>query len=165
MGRRGRHPDPHSKRSQAAIARAAALGIKTPSTTPAPAPASGKVKAPAHLKSRPLAVAFWREHADTLSASGRLKPEQAESFALLANLYADCRQLAEQLAAEGWVTGTDKGQAANPVARLLRDARRDYVALAREFGLTPAAEGRLPTEATGGEEIDELDAELRAFTG
>ena len=32
--------------------------------------------------------------------------------------------LAEQLAAEGWTTSTDKGQQANPVARLLRDARR-----------------------------------------
>ena len=101
----------------------------------------------------------------SLIGTGRLKPEQGESFALLANLYADCRELAEQLAAEGWVTSTEKGQAANPVARLLRDARRDYVMVAREFGLTPAAEGRLPTESTNGEEVDELEAELRAFTG
>lgn len=164
MGRRGRHPDPNSKRSQAALARAKALGIKTPSagqTDQQPA----RVAMPAHLKTRPLAVAFWKHHAALLVEAGRLKAEQAESFALLASLYADCRELAEQLAAEGWLTSTDKGQAANPVARLLRDARRDFVMVAREFGLTPAAEGRLPTEATGGEEIDAEEAALRAFIG
>ena len=164
MGRRGRHPDPNSKRSQAALARAKALGIKTPAVAAKPA-SSSAVPMPAHLEARAMAVAFWDHHADTLASSGKLKPQQAESFALLANLYADCRELAEQLAAEGWVTSTEKGQTANPVARLLRDARRDYVMVAREFGLTPAAEGRLPTESTNGEEVDELEAELRAFTG
>jgi P27 family predicted phage terminase small subunit len=164
MGRRGRHPDPNSKRSQAAVARAKALGIKTPAVAAKPANSSA-VPMPGHLEARPLAVAFWEHHADALVAGGRLKPEQAETFGLLANLYADCRELAEQLAAEGWVTSTEKGQAANPVARLLRDARRDYVMVAREFGLTPAAEGRLPTETVDAEEIDAEEAELRAFTG
>jgi phage terminase small subunit len=79
-------------------------------------------------------------------------------------LYADCRELATQLAAEGWITATDKGQAASPVARLLRDARRDFLAFAREYGLTPAAETRFPPEAVHVEE-DAEEAALRAFTG
>jgi len=56
-------------------------------------------------------------------------------------------------------------QQANPVARLLRDARRDFVSLAREYGLTPAAETRFPPEATEHGEEDAEEAALRAFCG
>lgn len=164
MGRRGRHPDPNSKRSQAAVARVAAIGMaKAPSGQPA---ASAKApKAPATVAARPAAAAFWKARAPQIAASGRFKPEHLEGLELLAHLYADCRELAEQLAAEGWITATDKGQQASPVARLLRDARRDFVALAREYGLTPAAETRFPPEMeTHGQEDDE-EAKLRAFIG
>ena len=51
------------------------------------------------------------------------------------------------------------------VARLLRDARRDFVSLAREYGLTPAAETRFPPEATEHVEEDAEEAALRAFCG
>ena len=161
MGRRGRHPDPNSKRSQAALARAAAIGAGRIVTTEKPV-ACGPIKPPADVTSRPAAAKFWKERCPEIAASGRLKPEHAEGLAILAHLYADCRELAEQLAAEGWMTSTEKGQAANPVARLLRDARRDFVALAREYGLTPAAETRFPPEVEHGQE-DETEAALRAF--
>lgn len=164
MGRRGRHPDPNSKRSQAAVARVAAIGMaKAPAGQPA---ASAKApKAPPTVAARPAAAAFWKARAPQIAASGRFKPEHVEGLELLAHLYADCRELAEQLAAEGWITATDKGQQASPVARLLRDARRDFVALAREYGLTPAAETRFPPEMeTHGQEDDE-EAKLRAFIG
>jgi P27 family predicted phage terminase small subunit len=111
-----------------------------------------------------VAAAYWKAHADSLAGAGRLRADNVEGLALLSHLYADCRDLAEQLAAEGWITSTDKGQQANPVARLLRDARRDYVSLAREYGLTPAAETRFPPEAVHVEE-DAEEAALRAFTG
>lgn len=164
MGRRGRHPDPNSKRSQAALARVAAIGMAkaAPPATPAK---SSTPKAPADVTARATAAGFWKARAPQIAASGRFKPEHLEGLALLAHLYADCRELAEQLAAEGWITATDKGQAASPVARLLRDARRDFVALAREYGLTPAAETRFPPEMeTHGQEDDE-EAKLRAFIG
>lgn len=173
MGRRGRHPDPNSKRSQAALARAAAIGMAATSPTARTKSKDGVFvpggvivpKAPATVTARPAAAAFWKARAPQIAATGRFKDEHVEGLELLAHLYADCRELAEQLAAEGWITATDKGQAASPVARLLRDARRDFVALAREYGLTPAAETRFPPEMeTHGQEDDE-EARLRAFIG
>jgi len=127
MGRRGRHPDPNSKRTQAALARAARVGaLKVAPPPPTAAPAPRRVKPPASVTARPA--------------------DRAETFGLLSHLFADAEQLAEQIAAEGWITATDKGQAVSPVARLLRDSRRDYVMLAREFGLTAAAAGRIQQE-------------------
>lgn len=163
MGRRGRHPDPNSKRSQAAVARVAAIG-KSLAVSPEAKP-TATPKAPADVAARPVAAAYWKAHADSLAGAGRLRADNVEGLALLSHLYADCRDLAEQLAAEGWMTSTDKGQQANPVARLLRDARRDFVSLAREYGLTPAAETRFPPEVTEHGEEDAEEAALRAFCG
>ena len=163
MGRRGRHADPNSKQSKAALARAAALGVPVEGAGQARAP-SPTPAMPADVKARPLAAALWKAHADTLAAAGRLRPEHADSFALLCHLHDNCHQLREQLAAEGWITATKSGQAASPVAKLLRDARRDFVQLAREFGLTPAAETRFPPEGKNdGEEEDDDKKALRAF--
>jgi len=157
MGRRGRHPDPNSKRSQAAIARARQLAGKVQSEASRREPAT--VRPPTSVESRPAAARYWQAHAPALAADGRLRQDQAETFGILCHLFADCEQLTEQLAAEGWITATDKGQAASPVARLLRDSRRDYVMLAREFGLTAAAAARLPQETPGHGEAEEVDAE------
>jgi P27 family predicted phage terminase small subunit len=83
-----------------------------------------------------------------------------DAFAQLCELHADCLQLAEQVAAEGWITATDKGQAASPVAKLLRDCRRDFISLAKEFGMTAAADSRLPKDGTDGQEESDPEALL-----
>jgi phage terminase small subunit len=114
-----------------------------------------KVSPPASVAGRPAAARFWKAHAADLEADGRLTADRAETFGLLAHLFADAEQLAEQITVEGWITATDKGQAVSPVARLLRDSRRDYVMLAREFGLTAAAAGRIPQEVSHGETKDD----------
>lgn len=157
MGRRGPIPDPNSERSKAG----------RNSRKPRPAASSSTAHAPpAMIAGDAQAVAFWETHAPQLAAAGRLRPEQAETFGVLCQLFSDCVLLARQVAAEGWITATDKGQAASPVARLLRDARRDFVSLARDFGLTAAAEARLPQDPNdASEEEDEEAALLRAFTG
>ena len=166
MGRRGRHPDPNSKRSQAALARAAALGRSAP-TPPARAKnaaAAGVPKAPADVAGRPVAAACWNAHAATLADAGRLRSEHAAAFTLLCHLFADAAELREQVAAEGRITATGKGQGVSPAARLLREARADFLAACREFGLTPAAETRFPAEAiANGEEEDADERALRAF--
>lgn len=158
MGSRGPIPDPASERSKAGRntrTRRAAPAAK-PSTTPPAGPAM-----PASVAGRPAAAGFWSRHAAILQADGRLRLEQVDAFAILCHLWADAEQLAEQLAAEGWITATDKGQAASPVARLLRDSRRDFVTLARDFGLTAASAARLPQDPNDGEEEgDEEDALL-----
>lgn len=154
MGRRGPIPDPSSERSKTGRNTRARKG-------PAPAPPVGGIPAPAAVAARPDAAAFWDAHAPALIADGRLRPDQAELFGLLCKLHADQLELAEQLSREGWITATDKGQAASPVAKLLRDSRRDFVALARDFGLTAAAAARLPQEPhDAGEEDDEEAAVL-----
>jgi len=157
MGRRGPIPNPKSGRSQA--------GRNTRKAA-AKLPPADKVSPPAALAADPPAARFWRDHAPQLIAAGRLRQEQAETFGLLCRLFSDCEQLGEQVRREGWITATDKGQAASPVAKLLRDARRDFVALARDFGLTAASSARLPAdEANHASEEDEEAALLRAFTG
>jgi phage terminase small subunit len=163
MGRRGRHPDPNSKRSQAALARAAALGKAAAAPPPKPVKKS-KTAPPADVKARPLAAAFWAAHAGPLVAAGRLRPEHAAAMALLAHLHADCHELREQVAAEGRITATGKGQGVSPAARLLREARADFLTACREFGLTPASETRFPAEAVHDGEAEDPDrAALRAF--
>jgi len=153
MGTRGPRPQPGSSES--------IRGRNTLSRRPRP-PAEALVVEPEHVAARALASVFWHDHAGALIASGRLRPELVESFAILCHLFADCRQLATQLAEEGWITATDKGQAASPVARLLRDARRDYLTYAKEFGMTAAADSRLPQDATDGKEETSREEALLA---
>jgi P27 family predicted phage terminase small subunit len=133
MGNRGPLPDPSSSESK--------RGRNTLSRKRSEAEF---VSPPAHVSSRPLALAFWDTHAPTLATEGRLRQVHAEVFGQLCHLHADIRGLSEQIDHEGWITATEKGQSVSPVARLLRDSRRDFVTLASKFGLTAADEARLP---------------------
>lgn len=162
MGRRGRLPDPNSKRSRAAVARVKQIAAVAP---PSPAAASQRceIVAPESVAKVPVAAAFWERNAPILTADGRLRPERVDAFAILCRLHSDIEQLTDQVSAEGWITATDKGQAASPVAKLLRDARRDFVALARDFGLTAAAAARIPQESANVEaEDDDQEAAILA---
>jgi P27 family predicted phage terminase small subunit len=154
MGSRGPIPDPKSRRSQAG------RNTRTKKTTTA-APA-GELEVPESVQLVPAAAAFWDRVAPQLIADGRLVAEQADAFAILCRLHADIRHLEDQVLAEGFVTATDKGQAASPIAKLLRDARRDFVSLARDFGLTAAAAARIPQEPTDGEEEGDEEAAVLA---
>ena len=150
MGSRGPRPNPNSQRSAAGR-----------NTLKKPTQARCKlVPCPARIKSRKTAAGFWTRHAPTLHSSGRLRPEMCDAFAQLCELHADCLQLAEQVAAEGWITASEKGQAASPVAKLLRDCRRDFISLAKEFGMTAAADSRLPKDGTDGQEESDPEALL-----
>lgn len=122
------------------------------------------VDVPAVVLADEVALAFWRRHAETLIQSHRLRPEQADAFGVLACLHSDIVVLMATLQASGAVIDTQRGPMPHPAAKLLRDARRDFVALSRDFGMTAASEARLPHEVKDGEEAGE-DAELRAFTG
>ena len=165
MGRRGRLPDPNSKKSRAALARARQLDVVTPRAD-ATAPPPANIKPPASVAADAVASGFWVRNAPILIADGRLTADRVDAFALLCQIHADAARLAEQVAAEGWITSTDKGgQAASPVAKLLRDSRRDFVTLARDFGLTAAAAARIPQEPPDGEEEgDEESALLRKLS-
>ena len=154
MGSRGPTPDPKSQRSK--------TGRNTRTrSSPAVVPAGG-IAVPANVAAIPTAAAFWDRVAPTLIADGRLLPEQADSFAILCRLHAEVRQLEDLVFAEGFITATDKGQAASPVAKLLRDSRRDFVTLARDFGLTAAAAARIPQDPPSGEEEGNEEAAVLA---
>lgn len=166
MGSRGPIPDPKSGRSAAGRNTRSKKAAKKPPPAPPPATAGETdVLPPADVVAVPAALAFWERVAPGLIASGRLVLEQADAFAILCQLHAEILALREQLAAEGWITATEKGQAASPVARLLRDSRRDFVSLGRDFGLTAAAAARIPQDPKHGEEDDPEAAALLKFTG
>lgn len=165
MGSRGPIPDPKSGRSAAGRNTRTKKVAATRPAPPRAAAGSTDLLPPADVVAVPAALAFWERVAPGLIASGRLVLEQADAFAILCQLHAEILALREQLAAEGWITATDKGQAASPVAKLLRDSRRDFVQLARDFGLTAAAAARIPQEPTNDEEDDPEAAALLKFTG
>lgn len=154
MGRRGRLPDPSSKKSQAALARVKQLGAAA-ARGPSPQAQPADIDPPASVQKIPAAMSFWDRTSPILVADGRLTADRVDAFAILCRLHAEIEQLQDQVAAEGWITATDKGQAASPVAKLLRDSRRDFVTLARDFGLTAAAAARIPQELPSGEEEDD----------
>ncbi|NDC63473.1 MAG: P27 family phage terminase small subunit [Planctomycetia bacterium] len=157
MGSRGPIPDPGSARSKDG---------RNSRHRPKASPRPSSVKPPPWVASMPAALDFWQRIAPRLIADGRLLPEQADSLGQLARLHADILQLQDQVAAEGWISATDKGQSASPVTKILRDSRRDFVSLAREFGLTAAAAARIPQDppADGKEDSDEEDKVLRKLS-
>lgn len=157
MGSRGPAPKPDSSESKR---RRNTMYRKAPAAPPAAC-----IAPPASVTKVPAALGFWERNAPILQADGRLRPEQLDAFAILCRLHADIEQLADQVDAEGWITATDKGQAASPVAKLLRDSRRDFVTLARDFGLTAAAAARIPQDPPSGEEeADEEDQVLASLS-
>ena len=120
---------------------------------------------PAAVKASKPAAAFWKTHSATLVESRRLRPELAHTFGLLCLLAADCDRYAAELLEGGDVLLTARGPIPNPIAKMLRDARRDYVALARDFGLTAASDARIPAEVEDGQEEDPEAAKFRRLVG
>lgn len=107
------------------------------------------------------AAALWKRLAPTLIDDGRLTPDQAEPFALMCRLHAELEQLEAEIRKTGYTLINSKGDVvANPAHRLARAARNDFIALARDFGLTAAAVARLPIEDDDEEAEDPL-AEFR----
>jgi P27 family predicted phage terminase small subunit len=157
MGSRGPIPDPRSERSKAGR-NTANRRLRKQTASP--------VRIPAALSKIPVAASFWRRQAPHLIESGRLTADRVDAFAMLCRLAADIEVLEQELAVGGFVIMTERGPAANPAAALARAARTDWVKLARDFGLTPAAAARLPNMGDDdGEAEGDDEAKLRAFTG
>ena len=154
MGRRGPKPSPGSVRALRGEYRGRqAIGIP-PEVTP-----------PAKLLTRPAAVAFWKDKAAPLIADGRLNTQNVDSFVMLCQYHADELDCEAMLATEGLVIKTSKGMISHPATMLLARARRDFLRVAQDFGLTPASYARLPAEKSNGQKANEDEALLRSFTG
>lgn len=156
MGRHGPMPNPDSDRSKTGRNTLARTRNRTKPVTVTP---------PSSLKEDKVALAWWKAQAPRLIKAGRLFPEQAEAFAILCHIKADCDSLTRAVRATGWTVSNERGEQRNPLAIELRDKRRDFIALAKEFGLTAASDARIPDEAGDEEEADPKAAKFRAFIG
>lgn len=138
MGSRGPLPDPASSESK--------RGRNTLRRSPARDAEPAGPTIPAFIQDNPMAVEFWNRHAPALVAARRLTGLQADTFAVVAEQFAEVRMLTAAVQAEGLTIDTPRGRQANPALRALRDARRDLLAAARGFGLDAASDCRLPAE-------------------
>ena len=86
------------------------------------APEPVAVKPRACVQTNLAVLAFWPGHAPAAIASWRLWPEHAVTFGTLARLAAECRVLAERVAAEGPAIKIPRATRANSARRLSRDA-------------------------------------------
>jgi P27 family predicted phage terminase small subunit len=121
-------------------------------TPPLPAVDPSEVVPPKAVKGDRLALAFWKSHVPRLIAQKMLRPEQSESFGMLCQYHSEILTLKARVDEEGPVIETKQGPVISPAARLLQQTRKDWQKLANDFGLTPAAEARIPKEATDGKE-------------
>ena len=119
---------------------------------------------PSQLQGNAVATAFWEAQSGPLVADGRLNAENCDSFTMLCQYAADAEAAKAMLDAQGTVIVTTKGMVAHPATMLLERARRSFVRVAQEFGMTPASYARLPKQrdATSGTAEEAL---LRTFTG
>lgn len=154
MGSRGPAPKPSSERS--AIGRNTfRRKVRAPKPTAVPMPAT--------VKANQIAASYWKSHAPALITARRLRPDLAEAFGLCCLLKSEMDLMAAELATQERTTTTDKGAYANPLVKILRDTRRDWLALTRDFGMTAASDARIPQDAPDAEETNE-DAALRLLT-
>ena len=154
MGKRGRKPSPGSVRSLRGEYRGAQPRMDTTSLVP-----------PADLMKRPAAIQFWQDKSGPLIADGRLNPQNVDSFVLLCQYHADELDYTTTIEAEGSIIKTARGMQEHPAERLKSRARRDFLRVAQDFGLTPASYARLPAEKSNGQKANEDEALLRSFTG
>jgi P27 family predicted phage terminase small subunit len=114
---------------------------------------------------RPLALNCWTKHAAALLEDGRLTAQSVDNFVMMCHYQADAADHEAKIAAEGTVIVTSKGMIPHPATMLLERARRSFLRMSQEFGLTPASYARLPLGKPNAEAVNEEEALLRRFTG
>ncbi|MFY9254554.1 MAG: phage terminase small subunit P27 family [Fuerstiella sp.] len=83
---------------------------------------------------------FWDRHASLLIAKGWLTKADADSFALLCQLSEQIHDAQAVLKSEGLTVPTGTGSTrAHPATTIRADCQKQFVALSREFNLTPVA--------------------------
>lgn len=110
------------------------------------------VKVPAEVQGDKLALKLWREHLPHLVTGRRITKEMAPAFGLLCRMLAEEARHLQTLDEEGWTYSTPKGPMAHPLVGILGRTRSHIVALVKEFGMTTAAESRIPHEVDDAEE-------------
>ena len=149
MASRGRKPIPTAVKILEGTTRG------TPKREPSCPP--GVPPMPARLKAEPLAVAKWKELANTLHSMGVLTTGDGEALATLCEVFAAAQACLLELRASGPTIKTDLGGVKpNPAGSLYRGLVVLQASLMGEFGLTPSSRVRLGTKAEAPK--DELEA-------
>ena len=153
MGKRGPKPSPGSVRWMRGEYRGEQPRYDTSGMVP-----------PEQIQQRPAAMKFWEDHAPALIEDGRLNPLNVANFVMLCQYRADEEDHLAVVNAEGSIITTPRGVAAHPATVLLERARRSFLRMSQEFGLTPASYARLPASKNTAAGTAE-EALLRTFTG
>lgn len=125
----------------------------------------GRVLPPELVRKDPVAYAFWKKHASTLVADGRLTGSQVDSFGMLCQKHSLVVYYTALFNEQGPTIQDPSGRiSVNPVAVRLDKAQADFFNFSREFGMTTASMARLPSEGKD-EAEDEGEALLKKFTG
>ncbi len=149
MGARGPLPDPVSGRSIQGRNTLNRQGTGKP-------PPGGKAECPDWLS--PFAKEFWDQTAPCLEARGLLTALDQISFAALCVAWGDMREAHTLLEREGYiVTGKRGAMRPHPAVRMLHTAERQFLAMAKCFGMTPASRARLNLPAPPRDEPDPLE--------
>lgn len=111
-----------------------------------PQPTVGTLRKPEWL--RPAAAEHWDRLAPELQRLGLLTVVDEASFGQLCQEYAVWREAEERLAAEEprvMCVGEQGYMQTSPWETIRRNARADYIAIAKQFGMTPASRADVTT--------------------
>ena len=151
--RRGRLPKIGSKRHAAGEYAGRRLGADEVGTAEPPDLIAGDSRA----------MQFWDKHAPQLIRDGRLRPSGADAFGVVCQLHA---LVTKTTAAMAKVPLTVRGARGcltpHPLAAMARQARRDFMEAARDFGMSAAALARMP-EARKDDELSADEVLLKKF--
>jgi P27 family predicted phage terminase small subunit len=121
-----------------------------------PQPTVGSLRCPKDLTA--AARKHWKQHADELQRCGVLTVVDETVFGMLCECYALWRAMESHVEEHGRVTTFESGYAmAVPEETIRRRAMLDYVALCKEYGLTPASRSRISVADTKKREFSEFD--------
>lgn len=129
--------------------------VKQLSGNPGRRPLNKREPKPASAVKRPRglgkgAAKFWSEHAAELERLQLMTGVDVPAFRLMAEMYAIAVDAAAEVQAEGLtVASADGGLKKHPAFQVLRDSATSFRQFSHDFGLNPAARGRLqlPAEA------------------
>jgi P27 family predicted phage terminase small subunit len=102
------------------------------------------------------AKAEWKRVVPELERLKLLKMASRSSLAAYCETWATFVLAQCQIAREGLTIDAKQGTLPHPAVGIARNASRDLRGWCAEFGLTPSAEGRMPTGESDGEDDDSL---------
>lgn len=86
---------------------------------------------------------YWREHAEILTAEGRLTPPTYAAFEELCFLVAERDTIRKVITSEGRVLASSKLQRRHPLTEVEEKISRRIYSYERDFGLVPSARAPL----------------------